>query len=175
MSPRAAWRLESLGFTDVYDYVPGKADWFAAGLPRAGRQADVLRAGDAAERDAAWCGLSDRVGEVAARVRAAGQDECQVLNKEGVVLGRLRAHAFDGDQALTAAEVMESGPTTIRPDMRLTAIAERLRRRNVPRILVTTSEGMLVGTLALDEVERRLAEDAEGCLCGDDERGLARG
>ena len=26
MSPRAAWRLESLGFTEVYDYVDGKAD-----------------------------------------------------------------------------------------------------------------------------------------------------
>ena len=36
MSPRAAWRLESLGFTKVYDYVPGKTDWLAAGLPREG-------------------------------------------------------------------------------------------------------------------------------------------
>ena len=33
MSPRAAWRLEGLGFERVYDYVPGKADWFASGLP----------------------------------------------------------------------------------------------------------------------------------------------
>ena len=40
MSPRAAWRLESLGFTAVYDYVAGKADWFARGLPRAGRLAE---------------------------------------------------------------------------------------------------------------------------------------
>ena len=33
MSPRSAWRLEGLGFERVYDYVPGKADWFASGLP----------------------------------------------------------------------------------------------------------------------------------------------
>jgi len=32
MSPRAASRLESLGFRDVYDYAAGKADWFNAGL-----------------------------------------------------------------------------------------------------------------------------------------------
>ena len=32
MSPRAAWRLESLGFSHVYDYVAGKIDWLAAGL-----------------------------------------------------------------------------------------------------------------------------------------------
>ena len=30
-------RLEGLGFERVYDYVPGKADWFASGLPREGR------------------------------------------------------------------------------------------------------------------------------------------
>jgi hypothetical protein len=29
MSPRAASRLESLGFTQVNDYVAGKADWVA--------------------------------------------------------------------------------------------------------------------------------------------------
>src|SRR5712691_518454 len=33
MSPRAAWRLERLGFTPVYDYALGKVDWMAAGLP----------------------------------------------------------------------------------------------------------------------------------------------
>jgi rhodanese-related sulfurtransferase len=36
MSLRAAWRLEDLGFEKVYDYVPGKADWFANGLPKVG-------------------------------------------------------------------------------------------------------------------------------------------
>ena len=36
MSPRAAWRLERLGFTEVYDYAAGKVDWMAAGLPTEG-------------------------------------------------------------------------------------------------------------------------------------------
>ena len=36
MSPRAAARLESLGFRQVYDYVAGEADWFASGLPMEG-------------------------------------------------------------------------------------------------------------------------------------------
>ena len=36
MSPRAACRLESLGFGEVYDYVAGKLDWMAAGLPTEG-------------------------------------------------------------------------------------------------------------------------------------------
>jgi len=32
MSPRAATRLEQLGF-DVYDYALSKVDWMAHGLP----------------------------------------------------------------------------------------------------------------------------------------------
>ena len=32
-SPRAAWRLDSLGFPEVFDYMPGKMDWLAYGLP----------------------------------------------------------------------------------------------------------------------------------------------
>ena len=47
MSPRAAWRLEGLGFERVYDYVPGKADWFASGLPKEGRLVGLLYREDA--------------------------------------------------------------------------------------------------------------------------------
>ena len=36
LSPRAAARLEELSFREVYDYVAGKADWLAAGLPSEG-------------------------------------------------------------------------------------------------------------------------------------------
>ena len=33
MSPRAALRLESIGFEQVYDYGASKADWGSFGLP----------------------------------------------------------------------------------------------------------------------------------------------
>ena len=42
MSPRAAWRLEGLGFEKVFDYVPGEADWFASGLPRDGKLVGLM-------------------------------------------------------------------------------------------------------------------------------------
>jgi len=32
-SPRAARRLEALGYENVFDYEEGKQDWIAAGLP----------------------------------------------------------------------------------------------------------------------------------------------
>jgi 3-mercaptopyruvate sulfurtransferase SseA len=62
MSPRAAWRLEGLGFERVYDYVPGKADWSASGLPTEGTLASVPDIGDAARRDAPTCTPTEKVG-----------------------------------------------------------------------------------------------------------------
>ena len=70
MSPRAAWRFESLGFERVYDYVAGKADWFGAGLAREGTQSTIPRARDVVQEPGATCMPADRVGEAAERARA---------------------------------------------------------------------------------------------------------
>jgi hypothetical protein len=70
MSARAASRLASLGFMNVYRYQAGKADWFAAGLPREGKEAHVPRVADVALRDVATCRLDERVGDVRDRMRA---------------------------------------------------------------------------------------------------------
>jgi hypothetical protein len=64
MSSRAAWRLEGLGFERVCDYVPGKADWFANGLPREGRLAFAPIIGEAARRDVPTCAPAENVGAV---------------------------------------------------------------------------------------------------------------
>src|SRR5438552_13247421 len=91
MSPRAAWRLESIGFTQVYDYVAGKADWGSFGLPLEGRKG--LRAGEFVRADVPTCGLEERLQDVRRVVSAAGWDTCLVVNEPGVVLGRLRRKA----------------------------------------------------------------------------------
>src|SRR5438876_127523 len=57
MSSRAAWRLESLGFGCVFDYVAGKQDWFASRLPREGRRAGIPHAGDVADRTVPTCNV----------------------------------------------------------------------------------------------------------------------
>src|ERR687886_124155 len=98
MSPRAAWRLEeTLGFLNVYRYTPGKADWFAAGLPREGEMAAVPRIGDVADRDVPTCGPAERLDEVRRRLQRADRDICVVLNTRRVVLGRVRAKDVEGD------------------------------------------------------------------------------
>jgi 3-mercaptopyruvate sulfurtransferase SseA len=45
MSPRAAWRLEGLGFERVFDFVGGKAQWRERGLPTEGTAPFQLVAG----------------------------------------------------------------------------------------------------------------------------------
>ena len=149
MSPRAAWRLESLGFTDVYDLAAGKAAWLAAGLPIEGRDATTPRAGDHARKDVPTCRLDEPLTAVRKRVRATGLDTCIVVNQQRIVLGRLGRSALTNDDERTVEEAMSAGPSTIRPDTPLATITQRLRDKNLTSALVTTLEGELVGVLLL--------------------------
>lgn len=143
MSPRAAWRLESIGFAEVYDYVDGKVDWGAAGLPREGTAMAHQSAGDAAE-NAPTCVLDDPVSTVRERFASTGWDTCVVINDQGVVLGRLGRRAF-GEATGRAEDAMTSGPSTVRPSLPLDVLTERMTRQNLTNVIVTTSDGRLVG------------------------------
>jgi len=155
MSPRAASRLETLGFELVYDYVAGKADWGAAGLPLEGRPGP--RAGELARADAPTCLLGERLQAVRARVEASEWDTCLVVDAERVVLGRLGRRALVREDDLTVEAAMTAGPRTFRPDVRLGALVGSMRGRNLTSAVVTTSDGKLVGVVRLDEAEARLA------------------
>src|SRR5258707_364335 len=135
MSPRAAWRLESLGFTEVYDYAAGKEDWLAWGRPREGRTAQVPTVGEVARRDVPTCGLADRVADAKARSQAAGFEACVVVNARRVVLGLLRSQELDADPDAVAEGVMRAGPTTYRPNVPAGEAAERIRARRADGFL----------------------------------------
>src|SRR5919109_3777759 len=125
MSPRAAWRLETLGFGQVYDYVDGKADWLAAGLPTEGTNAERPSAGDVARSDVPTCAVDERVDEVRERVTAAGWDACVVVNEERIVFGLLRERELTrGDGADGPVErSMLAGPSTFRPNVPIDEMA----------------------------------------------------
>jgi Mg/Co/Ni transporter MgtE len=150
MSPRAAWRLEALGLGEVHDYVAGKADWAAAGLPLEGRTAHQPTAGRAADPSAPICRLDDDLGEVRARVRATDWAQCTVVNEHRVVLGRLGREAIEHDDRRSVEEAMSEGPSTVRPDTPLETLFERLERQQLRTALVTTSEGVLLGVVRRD-------------------------
>ncbi len=158
MSPRGAARLETLGFTKVYDYVGRKTDWLAAALPTAGRLSAVATAGDVIRSGDCACHLGDLLGDVVNRLRAAGKDACIVVDDHHVVLGRVRGRALEGDPNATMEDVMRSGPSTIRPDTSLESVVQTLRDGNVTNTLVTDPAGRLIGTIYLEDAERKLAE-----------------
>ena len=154
MSPRAAWRLESLGFTEVYDYVAGKVDWLAAGLPTEGANAQRPRAADVAARDVPTCRLDERLGDVSARVIEAGWDVCVVVNDHLIVLGLLRSAELSGDPDTLIEQAMRPGPSTFRPQVDIEEMARYMVEHDVPSSPVTTSEGRLVGLLRRDDATR---------------------
>jgi CBS domain-containing protein len=145
MSPRAAWRLETLGFTEVYDYAAGKADWFARGLPIEGERAGIPRIGAAARADVPTCSLDERLTEVAHRVRAHGWDTCIVVKDGAIVLGRLFSSEFDSASDEAVEQVMRSGPSTFRPKVTVQEMVGFMDDRGISTAVVTTSEGRLVG------------------------------
>jgi CBS domain-containing protein len=153
MSPRAAWRLESLGFTEVYDYAAGKEDWLAWELPREGKTAQVPMVGQVARRDVPTCGLADRVADAKARAQAAGFSACVVVNEQRIVLGLLRSQELSADPSATAEQVMQPGPTTYRPDIPAREAGARMRARQVDMVSVTTPDGALVGLLRREDAE----------------------
>ena len=137
-----------------------------------GRLAHVRRAGDVASRDDVTCELDENLEDVLPKVRAEEKEECIVVVDGTVVLGRLSGNALNGDPNARVEDVMEAGPTTIRPNMTLGPVVERLQTRKVNKILVTTSDGRLVGTLHLSDAEQQLEKagplaekDEASCEC----------
>lgn len=158
MSPRAASRLEALGFTQVYDYVGGKADWGSFGLPLEGWRPSSTRVGAHVRTDVPACGPADRMAEVRELVRAADWDTCFVTNADRVVVGRLGRAALAGGDDVSVEQAMTLGPSTVRPSLELDKALERMRRQNLTGLPVTRSDGVLVGIIRRD--------DAEGALAG---------
>jgi rhodanese-related sulfurtransferase len=155
LSPRAACRLETLGFEQVYDYVPGKVDWLARNLPVQRDTGDVLTAGQLVRTDVVTCGLGDRVSDVAPRIAASPYGFALVLSTTGILLGRLRASALEAQAEATAEDLMESGPSTVRPDTAADELAQRLRKRDLKTAILTTPEGEPIGITLRADLEQR--------------------
>ncbi len=151
MSPRAAWRLESLGFEGVYDYVDGKVDWMGAGLRTEGTNAQLPRAGDLARKDAPTCGLKERLGDVRDRVKGQRWDAVVVVNDERVVLGLLRARELEKDPDQLIEQAMRPGPSTFRPFASAKEMAQFMAEHQLTSSPITTSDGRLVGLLRQED------------------------
>jgi CBS domain-containing protein len=143
MSPRAAWRLEAAGFGPVHDYAAGKADWLAADLPFEGT---AQLAGMFIRRSVATVEERTTAAEALRLLEAQGFGPVVVINRAGVVMGAAYRDQLAGATGEAAVgTVMRFGVSTVRPSEDALALADRMGHRGVTRLVVTRSEGTLVG------------------------------
>jgi Mg/Co/Ni transporter MgtE len=143
-----------LGFTEVYDYVPGKADWRAHGLPIEGEHADLPTVGGVARDDVVTAHLADPVAAIREHVGRSPYGFAFVTTEDRVLLGRLPASVMqDAPAGATAEAVMEPGPSTVRADTLALELAERLAERGLKTAIVSTPEGRLIGVVRRSDLE----------------------
>jgi CBS domain-containing protein len=146
-----------MGFARVYDYEAGKQNWLASGLPTEGQHADAPRAGGLARRDVPTARLDERLGEVRERVERSEHDTAVVVNEERVVLGLLRPEQLDGSDS-GVEDAMAPGPSTFRPHVFVSEMAEFMVRHDLPSTPITTGDGVLVGLLRREDAVRAAEE-----------------
>ena len=148
MSPRAACRLETLGFSQAYDYVAGKFDWLAHNLPVDGTAAEADTIGRHLSHDVVTAGPDESLTDIRARVAAGLHGFALVLATDTTLLGRLRGAVLEtADPHSRAADVMEPGPSTLRPHEPAARVRESLQKRNLRHAIITDPEGHLLGTV----------------------------
>lgn len=153
-SPRAAKRLETLGFAQVYDYVDGKADWTARALPV--ERSGPPRVLDAVE-PATTCRLEDDVASIKEKVESSGDVGCLVVDDDDIVLGRIRPRVFLERGATSIAAMMEEGPSTYRPNVPLKELLDRMRKNVINNVVVSDPDGRLIGILRRERAEQVMA------------------
>jgi CBS domain-containing protein len=68
-----------------------------------------------------------------------------VVSEQRIVLGLCAGDSLPEDAGLVAEDIMESGPRTLRPSNDVNAAAELLRKSGKQAILVTSTDGKLMG------------------------------
>jgi rhodanese-related sulfurtransferase len=144
MSARAAWRLETLGFQEVYRYTAGKADWLAAGYETEGMQARKSTLKKVLKKAVLTCSPKERLGPVKNR-RPLPSDICVVVNDRGIVMGLIHGDAWEQDPLKQVMEVMDLAPRTFRPDQDPENAMKEMKKEDLEHALVTTSDGELLG------------------------------
>ena len=134
--------------------MPGKVDWLARALPTEGERDGEKRVGDFARDDVVTCGLGDTMGSVRGKVEASAYAFGLVVAADGAtLLGRLPRKALEGDPEATAEAVMSPGPSTVRPDLAVDELRERLERRDLRTAIVSTPEGQLMGVVMRGDLD----------------------
>src|SRR5437762_6979552 len=159
LSARAAWRLETMGFQEVYRYTPGKADWLAAGWETEGTDAKKVRIRQMIHKDVPTCGLRERLEDVKSR-RRPNEDLCVVVNDRNIVFGVIQGETWNANPQARIVDVMQPGPRTFRPDMDPKDAQKIMRNHDASSALVTTSDGELLGIIRVSQKKSQKDHEA---------------
>jgi CBS domain-containing protein len=144
-----------LGFTEVYDYVPGKVDWLAHNLPVVGERPEAPIGGRVMRDDAVLCRPADRVADVRKLIESSPYPFALVTSHDGTLLGRAPSSALGrASSEQPVWEVAEPGPKTFRPHVSADTVAGVLADKGLRWAIVTTPEGRFLGVASREDLER---------------------
>jgi rhodanese-related sulfurtransferase len=153
LSARAAHRLESLGFSEVYDYTASKVAWLAMGLPAEGSRPATRRAGALATRDVPTTVLDATVGDLETAIGDAPR--VVVLDDGEVVLGVVRREALQLDPVTPVEDVLQLAPPSVRPSIGLDELSESMAKERRSYVIVSHLDGTFVGLIERADLHGR--------------------
>jgi hypothetical protein len=127
----------------VYDYVDGKVDWMAYGLPVEGDDGPFLGSRLA---EVTTCDVTARVADARRALDASGGDTVVLVHAGGMAVGEVDRGSIEGMAGdVDLLDILDPVPTTVRPSVTVASLAgagggERL---------VTTSDGRLLGVASV--------------------------
>ncbi|MEX0802503.1 MAG: CBS domain-containing protein [Candidatus Binatia bacterium] len=132
----------------------------AYGLPTIKENQDQksLTVLDRLHREVPTCRLGEPLGQAGTRAQQRGFAVCPVVNGSGIVLGVVSEADWHSDPTASVQQLMEPGPTTLRPSAPLQQAAETLKKSGRGAVFVTNSDGQLIGAfldVSKDEGSRR--------------------
>jgi CBS domain-containing protein len=130
----------------------GKMDWMGYGLPVEGAS-DMALIKDRLVREWPVCRLTDTTSDAKQRAHAHSAGFCLVLNDDGIVLGVVGGEDWEMPESMPVEEIMDPGPTTLRPSVSVDNATEFLEKHNLDAIPVTSSDGKLMGVFRRQELE----------------------
>jgi len=136
----------------VYDYVDGKVDWMAYGLPVEGDDGPFL--GDQLD-EVPTCDVALDVAAARRALDGSGGDEVVLVDATGLAVGAVDREALEGrDDDVALLEVLQPVPSSVRPSVTVASVAEAGGGER----LVTTSDGRLLGRATVEPAD----QDHEG-------------
>jgi len=106
-----------------------------------------------ARNDAVTCRLTDPAEEIRERIPPSPYPFALVLSDGGVLLGRATKSGLEEGVQGPVEQVMDPGPSTVRPHKTAASIAKDLSERNLRWAIVTSPDGELIGVASRDDLE----------------------